>query len=131
MATATGEIQITSWNEEPYWEGDDGRKLTQARVAQTYSGDVAGAGAVDYLMSYGSDGTARFVGLTRVEGALAGRDGSFVVESVGEFDGSRAAGSWSVLPGSATGGLTGLRGEGAYDAPMGSTASITLDYRFE
>jgi hypothetical protein len=131
MGTAASEIQITSWNEEPYWESDDGRKLTRARVGQTYTGDIAGGGEVEYLMSYRDDGTARFVGLTRVEGALAGREGSFVVESVGDFDGARALGSWSVLPGSATGALAGLQGNGRFDAPMGSTASVNLEYDFE
>ncbi len=37
MATAT----VQSWEEAPYWEGDD-RKLTKARVVQKFIGDVQG-----------------------------------------------------------------------------------------
>ena len=131
MPTARGEFEIASWNEEPYWESDDGRKLTRARVGQAFTGDVTGHGEIEWLMSYRDDGTARFVGLGRVDGTLAGRDGSFVVESIGDFDGTRAAGTWSVLAGSTAGDLTGLRGDGRFEAPLGSKASVTLDYRFE
>jgi hypothetical protein len=130
MATATGAFKIASWNEEPYWEGDDGRKLTRAQVGQTFEGDVTGNGEIEWLMSYAEDGTARFVGLGRVDGTLAGRDGSFVVESIGDFDGARAAGTWSVVPRSATGSLAGLTGEGRFEAPMAAEASFTLAYRF-
>jgi hypothetical protein len=131
MATATGAFKVASWNEEPYWESGAGTKLTRAQVGQTFEGDVTGRGEVEWLMSYADDGTARFVGLGRVDGTLAGRDGSFVVESIGDFDGALAAGTWSVVPRSATGGLAGLTGEGRFEAPIGSEASFTLDYRFE
>jgi hypothetical protein len=130
MATATGAFKVASWNEEPYWESGVGTKLTRARVGQTFSGDVTGDGEIEWLMSYADDGTARFVGLGRVDGTLAGRDGSFVVESIGDFDGTQAAGTWSVVPRSATGGLAGLTGEGRFEAPMGMEASFTLEYRF-
>jgi hypothetical protein len=130
MATATGAFKIASWDEQAYWESGAGTKLTRARVGQTFSGDVTGDGEIEWLMSYADDGTARFVGLGRVDGTLAGRDGSFVVESIGDFDGALAAGTWSVVPRSATGGLAGLTGEGRFEAPIGSEASFTLDYRF-
>ncbi|HEX6311143.1 MAG TPA: DUF3224 domain-containing protein [Acidimicrobiia bacterium] len=131
MATATGAFEIRSWDEQASWEGADGRKLSEARVSQAFSGDVRGHGDVQYLMCYRDDGTARFVGLTRVEGSLGGREGSFVVESIGDFDGARASGTWSVVPGSATDALAGLGGEGRFDAPMGSQASLHLDYRLD
>jgi hypothetical protein len=36
-----------------------------------------------------------------------------------------------VIPGSGTGGLAGLRGEGGFTANLGEGADITLDYWFE
>jgi hypothetical protein len=35
------------------------------------------------------------------------------------------------VPGSGTGDLRGLRGEGEFSAPQGSEAAVTLNYDFE
>jgi Protein of unknown function (DUF3224) len=82
-------------------------------------------------MSYGDDGTARFVGLQQLEGAIDGREGSVVLESFGDFDGTEATWSGKVLDGSGTGGWAGMRGEGRFRAPHGPKASFTLDYSFD
>jgi hypothetical protein len=129
--TATGEFEIASWDEDTYQELEGEAKLTRASVTQTFTGDISGTGDVQWLMCYGPDGTARFVGLQRVQGTIGGRSGSFVIESPGDFDGARAAGQWSILPGSGTDGLAGIRGEGGFEAPLGSKASYMLDYSFE
>ncbi len=128
---ASGEFEIASWDEDTYQDLEGEAKLTRASVTQTFTGDLDGTGAVQWLMCYGSDGTARFVGLQHIEGTIDGRSGSFVVESPGNFDGVKAAGPWSILPGSGADGLTGIRGEGGFEAPLGSKASYTLDYSFE
>jgi Protein of unknown function (DUF3224) len=131
MASLTGEFEVTSWNEEPYAQREGERKLTRASVTQKLSGGVTGTGAVEWLMSYQEDGTARFVGLQELDGEIEGRPGSVVLDTVGEFDGTEAAGTWTVVPGSGTGAWTGMRGDGHYRAPMGPKASFTLDYAFE
>ena len=41
-------------------------------------------------MAYQADGTARFVGLQLVDGEVAGRRGTFVLETSGEFAGGMA-----------------------------------------
>ena len=74
-------------------------------------------------MVYGQDGTARYVGLQRIEGSLGGKEGSFVVESNGDFDGGEAKGTWVVIAGSGTGDLAGLTGEGTFTAPLGEKAT--------
>jgi hypothetical protein len=40
-------------------------------------------------------------------------------------------GDWFVVPGSGTGELAGLRGEGGFQAELGQHADVTLDYWFE
>jgi hypothetical protein len=82
-------------------------------------------------MAYRSDQTARFIGLQHVAGRLGDRSGEFVLEASGTFDGKVAEGEWSVVPGSATGELAGLRGTGGFNAPHGPEASVTLDYDFD
>ena len=131
MTTATGQFELASWDEATYEELGSGGKLTRASVTQQFSGDVTGAGAVEWLMCYQADGTARFLGWQRVDGAVGGTEGSFVLETVGTFDGGKAAGTWTVVPGSGSGGLTGLTGEGRFEAPHGPTATFTLDYDLE
>jgi hypothetical protein len=61
-------------------------------------------------------------------GRLGGRSGSFVVETNGVYEGGEARTTWSVVPGSGTGELAGLRGEGGAVAPGGPNGTYTLDY---
>jgi hypothetical protein len=129
---ATGTFKIQGWDEKPYEELEDGRKLTHASVTQAFAGDVEGEGAVEWLMCYRPDQTADFVGLQRIVGWLEGRSGSFVLlQTEGTFDGKVAKGRLSVVPGSGTAELEGLRGTGEFSAPHGGEPSISLDYDFE
>jgi hypothetical protein len=130
-AHATGTFKIESWDEETYSEIGEGRKLTQASVTQAFSGDIGGDGAVEWLMCYRPDETADFVGLQRVDGQVGERAGSFVLQMTGTFDGKEAKAEWSVVPGSGTADLDGLRGKGEFTAPLGGEPSVTLDYDVE
>lgn len=127
MTELTGEFEVASWDENAYLELEGGRKLTRADVSQRFTGDVTGIGTVVWLMAYAEDGTARFVGMQHLQGSLEGREGGFVMETTGDFDGEKAVGTWSVIPASATGGLVGITGKGRFEAPRGPKASYTLD----
>jgi hypothetical protein len=131
MGTLTGEFELASRNEDTYQDLEGQRKLTRASVTQTFRGDVEGEGSVEWMMCYAEDGTARFVGMQRVEGVIDGHKGSVILETVGDFDGTTAAGAWTVIPGSATGDLAGIRGGGRFEAPHGPTATYTLDVTFD
>jgi hypothetical protein len=128
-AQATFEIQ--SWEENAYVELDGDAKLTRASVGQAFAGDLEGEGSVEWLMCYRQDKTADFVGLQRFVGRLGSRSGSFVMRTQGTFDGEKAVGELSVVPGSGTDELGGITGVGAFLAPHGSTPSVDLDYDFE
>ena len=103
---------IKTWDEKPYSEGPDQPKLTRASVTKTFTGDLSGEGHVEYLMAYASDGSATFVGMERITGELAGKAGSFVLQRTGVFENGVAKESYAVVPGSGTGALRGLRGQG-------------------
>ena len=128
MAVARGTFEIVSWEEEPYERMQGDSKLTRAAVTQRFTGDVTGEGSVQWLMAYSPAGTAHFVGLQRVKGAIGERKGTFVVETVGDFDGTVATWTATVVAGMATGDLEGLRGRGTFGAPHGPTASYELEY---
>ena len=83
MTKATGSFEVTSMAEDPYEELDGGIKLTHASGAQRFTGDIEGDGAVHWLMLYRTDKTARFVGLQRITGSVAGRRGTFVLTAEG------------------------------------------------
>ena len=125
---ANARFAIKSWDEKPYNEGQDLPKLTRASVTKTFTGDIEGEGHVEYLMMYRDDGSASFVGLERVVGRLGDRSGSFVLQRVGVFEGGQAKESYSIIPGSATGDLRGLRGDGSTALGHGSEYPFTLDY---
>src|SRR5437660_7086892 len=110
---ANSRFTIKSWDEKPYSEGQDLPKLTRAAVTKTFTGDIEGEGQVEYLMMYRSDGSATFVGLERIVGRIGDRTGSFVLQRTGVFEDGLAKESYHVIPGSATGDLEGLRGEGS------------------
>lgn len=128
MKSAKARFAIGNWDEKPYSEGQDQPKLTRASVTKTYSGDITGEGQVEYLMMYRSDGTATFVGLERVIGRIADRSGSFVLQRTGVFEDGQAKESYSVIPGSGTGELLGLKGEGTSGVGHGLEHPFTLDY---
>jgi hypothetical protein len=121
---------IQGWDEKPYSEGPDLPRLTRATVTKTYTGDIAGDGVVEYLMMYRADGSAAFVGLERVAGRIGGKTGTFVLQRAGVFEGGEAKESYVVVPGSATGELSGLQGDGRSSVGHGMEHPFTLSYEF-
>lgn len=130
---AAGKFTISGWNEQPYADEDSGDavKMTQADVTMTFEGDIEGNGRVLYIMAYLSDKAASFVGMQRVVGRLGDKSGSFMLQTQGTYGENMAQATWSVVPGSGTGELVGLRGEGGYTAPEGGNVDWTLTYDFE
>jgi hypothetical protein len=126
MAMMNGSFQVASWDESAYAERE-GRRLTRASVTQHFEGDVAGEGTAEWLMAYQPNGTAHFVGLQLVDGEVDGRRGTFVLETIGEFDGAAARWQANVVAGSSTGDLAELSGNGRFEAPHGSQASYELE----
>ena len=74
---------------------------------------------------------ARLVGLERIVGQLAGKTGSFVLQRTGVFEDGLARESCSVIPGSGTGELHRLRGEGTSAVGHGAEHPLTLNYELE
>ena len=130
-AHAQAKFEVQSWEENAYVELEGDAKLTRASVGQAFTGDLDGEGSVEWLMCYREDKTADFVGLQRFVGSLGSRSGSFVMKTQGGFDGSKAKGRLDVIAGSGTEELSGITGTGEFVAPMGSTASVELDYDVE
>jgi hypothetical protein len=118
---------VTSWDEKPVMELDDGSKMTRASVTGTYEGDLEGEGRWESVMWYRPDGSASYTLIEHIDGRIGERAGSFVVRARGTFDGKEARSSLVVVPGSATGGLEGMTGEGTLVAPLGPKGTVELE----
>jgi hypothetical protein len=128
---ATGSFEITAWEEQIYHELGSGAKLTRASVTQCFSGDIEGVGTVEFLLMYPDSTSAFFAGMQRVHGRLNGRSGSFVLQTNGTYVDGKASADWFVVPGSATGELCGLHGNGGFAPASGTKVPVTLNYVFE
>ena len=128
---AKATFTLKSWEEKTYDEIEGSPKLTRASVTKSYQGDIEGEGKLEYLMMYLSASSASFIGLERVVGSVGGRSGSFVLQHRGTFEGGVAKVMLSVVPGSGTGDLPTISGEGGFEAGHQPPYAMTLDYGFE
>ncbi len=134
MTQAKASFAVTSWDEKT-WEGQPGSEIKGAKrthsvVGYNYEGDLVGESTLHYLMSYTEDGPGSFVGIEHITGTLGGRSGSFDVQHVGTFEPVRA--TLTVVPGSATGELAGLRGQAEVElVGHQERYPLTLDYDFD
>jgi hypothetical protein len=128
---ATAVITVHKYEPVPYEEPADGPALTRIHVEESFSGDIEGDGITEFLQAAQADGSASFVGIERVTGTVAARRGTFLLQDAGVVEGTVVTGNWFVVPGSGTGELTGLRGEGGFRANLGEGAQVHLDHWFE
>jgi len=126
--TATGTFDVKPADEHAYYDVTGHARLTHAGGTQRFSGDIEGDGSIEWLMCYLPDGSARFVGLQRIDGSLNGRRGTFVIEAVGVHSGTGSEARWRIIEGSGTGDLQGITGQGGFDAAGASGIAYHLDY---
>ena len=129
--TAMGTFEVKPDEEHAYHEVTGQPRLTHAGGTQRFSGDLDGQGSIEWLMCYLPDRSATFVGLQRIDGSIDGRSGTFVMNAYGNHDGTGSDGTWTVVPGSGTGGLVGIAGEGSFHAAGGPTVIYVLEFRFD
>jgi Protein of unknown function (DUF3224) len=126
---AKATFTLGSWEEKPYRELEGGTKFTRTTYVQQMSGDLEGESVTDSLMYYREDGTAAYTDLSRFEGRIGDRSGSFVYAGSGAYDGEKAEGEATIVTGSGTGDLGGITGTTHARAAAGSDGgSFTVDY---
>lgn len=105
--------------------------LVRIRIREIFAGDIEGESIVDALEILRDDRSASLVSVQRFRGKLAGREGTFVLQGSEVIENGRIRATWFVVPGSGTGDLSGLRGEGGFEGQFGKGSRGTLDYWFE
>jgi hypothetical protein len=128
---ATGKIDVKTYAPTTYDQPTEGPALVRIHVVEDFSGDIEGEGVAEFLQTARGEDEASFVGVERVSGRIGDRSGTFVLQDQGTLKGTTVSGTWFVVPGSGTGELQGLHGEGGFEAQLGRQADITLDYWFE
>jgi len=100
-------------------------------LEETFTGDIDGESTVRALEVLRDDHSASLVSLQRFRGKLGGRQGTFVLQGSEVVQNGKIKATWFVVPGSGTGDLSGLRGEGGFEGHFGKGSDGTLDYWFE
>ena len=119
-------FQITSWDETPYMENEDGSKKSHAKITQNYSGIIEGSSELQYLMSYQSTASALFVGFEVVTGKVNGKTGSFTIQHNGKFENGVASSNFIIVSSSGTGELASIEGSGSFKSGESGQANYEL-----
>jgi hypothetical protein len=131
---AEGGFEVVGYTSVPYRELPGGVTLSRLTVTDVFHGDIVGDGTAMADLLTRADGSSRDVGMIHVAGTLGGREGEFVIETAGSFDGRRVHSTWEIVPGSGSGDLLGLRGHGVETAELVDgefVARYRLTYYFE
>lgn len=127
MPRAGGTFTIDSWDQRPYDEAE-GASLSKVHLTKTFGGDLVGTSTTDIIIATAQvEGSAAYGGFERFTGTVHGREGTFVLHHTAAAHGEESSLSWTILPGSGTGGLTGIRGGGQIVNDDGAH-SFHLDY---
>jgi hypothetical protein len=127
---AKAKITVQSSEAQPY-DQTTNPALMEIRLSETFTGDIAGESPVRALQVIRDDKSARLVSMQRFTGKLGGRQGTFVLQGSEIVENGKIKAKWFVVPGSGTGELSGLRGEGGFEGDFGKGSDGTLDYWFE
>ena len=129
-ARAEAEITVQSSEAKPY-DQTASPALMEIRLSEIFTGDIVGESPVRALQALRDDRSASLVSLQRFSGKLGGRQDTFVLQGQEIVEKGKIKATWFVVPGSGTGDLSGLRGEGGFEGDFGKGSHGTLNYWFE
>jgi hypothetical protein len=107
----------------------EGSALARIHITRTFSGEIDGYSTAALMTVRSADGSAAYVAFDRVVATIDGKSGAFVLQHWGTItaEGGRIAGA--IVPGSGTGELSGIEGEGTIRVDDEGTHTLELDYR--
>jgi hypothetical protein len=103
--------------------------LGRHALDKTYAGDLEATASGEMLSAGGTvPGSAGYVAIERVEGALHGKRGSFYLQHTGVMDRGAPSLTIRVIPDTGTGDLEGLSGEMTITIAPGGAHSYEFTY---
>lgn len=129
-ARAKAKVIVRNSQADPYEKGER-PALVEIHLNESFTGDMDGESTVRALEVQRDNRSASLVSMQRFRGKIAGRQGTFVLQGSEIVENGAIKATWFVVPGSGTGGLFGLRGQGGFQGNFGKASTATLDYWFE
>jgi hypothetical protein len=124
---ATGSFEVTLTPQSPE-ESIGDPSIGRLAIDKIFHGDLEGTSHGQMLATQtGTEGSAGYVALERVTGALHGRAGAFALQHSGLMNRGAPSLTVTVVPDSATGDLTGLAGTMTIDIVDGKHTYV-LEY---
>lgn len=127
---AKAKVTVQSSEVVPY-DKTAGPALMEIHLKELFTGDIDGDSPVRALQVLRDDKSGDLVSVQRVSGKLGGRQGTFVLQGSEVVKNGKIQARWFVVPGSGTGELSGLRGQGGFAGDFGKGSDGWLDYWFE
>ena len=126
FAKGSFEVKVTT---EPPIEDIDGVTIARTTVDKTFAGPLDATSKVHMLgVQTKVKGSAAYAAVERVQGALEGRRGSFVVVHAASMQGGKFELRLPIAPDSGTGELSGIAGQMTIEIVEGKHL-YTIDYR--
>ena len=127
---AKAKITVHSSEAKPY-DQTASPALIEINLDERFTGDIDGESPVRALQVLRDDKSACLVSMQRFRGKLSRRSGTFVLQGSEIVENGKIKATWFVVPGSGTGDLSRLRGEGGFEGDFGKGSDGWLDYWFE
>lgn len=120
---ATAAFTVDNWEPQSSEEDTPGAQFARVAISKTFTGEVEGTSTVEMLTAV-SEVSRAYVGFERLDVAVQGRKGTFVLH----HSASDAGMSLTVLTGSGTGELAGINGTAAITQDDAGAHTFTLTY---
>jgi hypothetical protein len=130
QGTVRGTYRTAGWRQQDYGSADQGPRLALAEKELVVEGEMEGkAVGRSSIVQWGA-GSSVAIGHVSLTARIGDRSGSFVVEESVKGGAEGATATWRILPGSGSGELSGLAGEGSWEWRPGAEQVVyTLSYR--
>ena len=130
----TGVFTVTSFEPVDYTSPiQTGVKVGHAHMVKEFAGGLSGRSSTQFSFAFDeAAGTGTYVAMEAFQGSLDGRSGAFAFAHTATTDGTspeRLAELVVIVPGSGTGDLAGITGQGRIVVEDDGTHVIEFDYQ--
>lgn len=108
----SGEFDVKLGPLDSYAQGSEGIKLGRMSIDKTFHGELSATSRGEMLTAMtNTKGSAGYVAIEQVDGALTGKQGTFVMQHFGTMSSGKDRLILEVVPDSGTGELISLSGK--------------------